>query len=283
MRIRKLSAQRDLPGIGIHLGFRKQQLAGNRIDRSVVEHEADLGGIRRNPVEIAAVKRAAQLVHLRDRLGEVGVDRVELLDGSEAGGVVLDHQRAFAHQRSADDAADRRTDRRVIEIEFCTRDFGLAAADFGLGLTLRRDRLFVLHFRGRALAGQCRDTPRMLGGEIKRSHCLVQRGLARLQFHLERLGVDPVQRIASFHLGALLEQALDDDARNPRPNFRNPGGRDPARQFTHEGAGLGPYGKGAYLRLGGFCRGGRRDRLIAASQKRRHRSQHQNDACRSRS
>ena len=207
------------PGIGVHLGFGKQQLAGNRIDRAVVEHEADLGCVGRNPVEIAAVKRPAQLVHLRDRLGEIGVDRVELLDRGETGGVVLHHQRAFAHQRGADDAADRRTDRCIIEIEPGARDVGLAAADLGLGLALGPDGLFVLGLGRRALAGQRRDAPRMLCGKIERSHRLVQRSFARLQFHLERLGIDPVQRIAGLHLGALLEQALDDDARNPRTNI----------------------------------------------------------------
>ena len=59
------------------------------------------------------------------------------------------------------------------------------------------------------------------------------------------LRIDPVQRIAGLHLGALLEQALDDDAGDARANFRNPGRRDPARQFAHEGAGLRPYGEGA--------------------------------------
>ena len=281
--MRKLSAQRDLPGIGIHLGFGKQQLAGKRIDRAVVEHEAHLGRIGRNPVEIAAVEGAAQLVHLRDRLGEVGIDRIELLDRGETGGLVLHHQRAFADQRGADDAADRRADRRVIEIEFRARDVGLAAADLGLGLALGRDRLFVFGLGRRALAGQRRDAPRMLRGEIERSRRLVQRGLARLQFDLERLGVDPVQRIAGLHLGSLLEQALDDDAGDARANFRNPGRRDPAGQFPNDRAGLGTYGEGADFRFGRLCRRGGGDRFVAASQKRRHRSQHQNDACRLRS
>ena len=228
-------------------------------------------------------KARRSLLHLRDRLGEVGVDRIELLDRGETGGLVLHHQRAFAHQRGADDAADRRTDRRVIEIEFRAGDVGLAAADLGLGLALGRDGLFVLGLGRRALAGQRRDAPRMLRGEIERSHRLVQRGLARLQFHLERLGVDPVQRIAGRHLGALLEQTFDDDAGDARTDFRNPGGRDPAGQFANEGAGLRPYGEGADFRLGRLCRRGRGDRFIAASQKRRHRSEHQNDACRLRS
>ena len=58
----------------------------------------------------------------------------------------------------------------------------------------------------------------------------------------------------AVHLGALLEQALDDDAGDARANFRNPGGRDPAGQFAHEGAGLRPYGEGADFGLGRFCR-----------------------------
>jgi len=86
------------------------------------------------------------------------------------------------------------------------------------------------------LACQCRDTPRMLAGKIKSSRSLVQRGFARLQLDLERLGVDPVQRIASLHFGSLLEQTLDDDPGNPRANFRNPCRRDPAGQFPNQGA-----------------------------------------------
>ena len=106
----------------------------------------------------------------------------------------------------------------------------------------------------------------MLGGEIERGLGLVQRGFARLQFHLERLGIDPVQRITGLHLGSLLEQTFDDDTGDPRANFRNPGGRDPARQFAHDGAGLRPYGEGAHFRFGRFGRCGRGHRFIAASQ-----------------
>ena len=96
---------------------------------------------------------------------------------------------------------------------------------------------------------------------------MCQRGLARLQFHLERLGIDPVQRIAGFHFGALLKQALDDDAGDARANFGNTGRRDPAGQFADDGAGLGPHREGADFRLGRRCScrsHGRR--FIAASQ-----------------
>ena len=267
IRIGKLAAQRDLPGIGIDLGFGEQQLARNRIDRRRRRARGGPWPRRAQSGRDRHCRSARRsLLHLRDRLGEVGIDRIELLDRGETGGLVLHHQRAFAHQRGADDAADRRTDRRIVEIELGACDVGLAAADLGLGLALGADGLFVLGLGRRALAGQRRDAPRMLCGEIERSHRLVQRGFARLQFHLERLGVDPVQRIAGLHLGALLEQALDDDAGDARANFRNPGGRDPAGQFAHEGAGLRPYGEGADFRLGRFCRDRRRSHRYADPQ-----------------
>ena len=78
--------------MGIDLGVGEQQLAVERIERAVVEHEAHLGGIGRDALEVAALEGAAQLVELGDRLGEVGIDRIELLDGGEVGLVL--HRRA---------------------------------------------------------------------------------------------------------------------------------------------------------------------------------------------
>ena len=178
---------------------------------------------------------------------------------------VLDYQRALAHQRRADDAADRRTDRRVIEIELRACYFGPAAADLGLGLALGADGLFVLGLGRRALTGQRRDAPRMLAGQIERGHRLVQRGFARLQFHLERLGIDPVQRIARCHFGTLLEQTLDDDAGDAGTNVRNAGRCYPAGQFTDDRTCLGSHRECTDFRLG-RCSCCRSHRLIAASQ-----------------
>ena len=84
-------------------------MPGDRIDRAVVEHQAHLRRIGRDAVEFAALERAAQLIEFGHRLGEVGIDRIELLDGRKVG-LVLHHQRAFADQRRADDAVDRRAD-----------------------------------------------------------------------------------------------------------------------------------------------------------------------------
>ena len=69
------------------------------------------------------------------------------------------------------------------------------------------------------------------------------------------------------HFGALLEQSLDDDARDACANIRNPRGRDPAWKFPNKGARLRPYGEGADFRFGRSCRyRGHSRRLIAASQ-----------------
>ena len=143
------------------LASENSNLPAMRIDRAVVQHQADLHGVGRDAVEIAALERAAQLIEFGHRLGEIGIDRIELLDGRKTRGLVLHDERAFAHQRGADDAVDRRADGRIIEIELGARDVGLAARDVGGGLPLGRDGFFVLGFGRRALAGQRRDAARV--------------------------------------------------------------------------------------------------------------------------
>ena len=236
LRIGKLAAQRHLPGMGIDLGVREQQFAGQRIERAVVEHQADLHRVGRDAVEIAALEGAAQLIEFGHRLGEVGIDRIELLDGRKACGLVLHHQRAFADQRRADDAVDRRADGRVIQIESGARDVGLAALDVGLGLPLGRDGFFVLGFGRRALAGQRRDAARLRRRLIERGLGARQRRLGRLHLDLERPRIDPVERIAGLDLAALAEQALDHDAGHARAHFGHARRRDASRQFAHHRA-----------------------------------------------
>ena len=99
--IRELAAQRHLSGVGIDLGVGEQQLAGEP-DRPCRRRAR--GGPWPRP---GAIRSRSPLSNARrslfisaDRLGEVGIDRVELLDGGEAGGLVLHHQRAFADQRA---------------------------------------------------------------------------------------------------------------------------------------------------------------------------------------
>ena len=59
---------------------------------------------------------------------------------------MLNHQRALADLRRADDAVDRRADGRIVEIEVGAREIGLAALHLGRRFTLGRDRLLVFDF-----------------------------------------------------------------------------------------------------------------------------------------
>ena len=166
-------------------------------------------------------------------------------------GLVLHHQRALAHQRGADDAADRRTDRRVIEIELGARDFGLAAADLGLGLALGADGLFVLGLGRRALAGQRRDAPRMLAGQIERGHRLVP-ARPRSPAVPPRTACGSIRYSGSpaFTSVPCWNRRSTTMPETRGANVGNPGRRDPAGQFAHDGAGLRLDGEGADFGLG---------------------------------
>ena len=268
--------------MGIDLGVREQQLAGQRIDRAIVQHQADLHRVRRDAVEVAALERAAQLIEFVHRLGEVGIDRIELLDGRQARGLVLHHQRAFADQRGADDAVDRGADGRIIQIEFGAGDVGLAALDVGLRLLQRGNRLFVLGFRHRALAEQRRNAPRLQRRLFERGLRPRQRRFVRLQFHVKRPRIDPVERIAGPDFAALAERALDDDAGDARTHVGHARRRDASGQFAHHRARLRLYGDDADVWLGRWCCGGGDIRFIAATEQRRRRGEHQCNAGRSR-
>ncbi len=66
-------------------------------------------------------------------LGEVSVDRVQLLNSRHQCRLVLPYQRSFADQRSPDAAADRCTQLTITEVEPCGRQVGLGSQTIGLG------------------------------------------------------------------------------------------------------------------------------------------------------
>ena len=67
--------------------------------------------------ELAAGEIAPQLAQLADRLRDVDIDRIELLDGGEVRGAALLDQRALGEERAADPPADRGADVGVVEVE----------------------------------------------------------------------------------------------------------------------------------------------------------------------
>ena len=119
---------------------------------AVVEHQPHLGGFRARALQVAAFEIAPKLVELADRLREVGIDGVELLDGRDAVASLCPTSAPSVTSARADAAADRRADGRVVEVELRARDVGLARRDVGLGLRAVGDDVFVLRLRGRLLA-----------------------------------------------------------------------------------------------------------------------------------
>ncbi len=83
---------------------------------AVVELETNLGRVRRYALQASRREVALHSVQLRHRLGEVGVDRVELLDRRQMRGFGLADERAFRHERAPDAARDRRANGGVVEI-----------------------------------------------------------------------------------------------------------------------------------------------------------------------
>jgi hypothetical protein len=152
------------------------------------------------------------LVQLGNRLGEIGIDRVELLNRCDMGDVGLPDQRAFGHQRSPDPAVDRRADRGVIEIELCARDIGIAGGNVSLCLTQAGDRELELRLRNRARGRQRLRALGVLRLLVEHGAGLGKRGFSGSQFNLEWRGIEPIKHLAGLDLASLLEIAADDNS-----------------------------------------------------------------------
>ena len=190
----------------------------------------------RESLEPALGEVAPELIELGDRLREVGVDRIELLDGREMRGFVLADQRPLGHESSPDSPGDRRPHGRIVEVQLGASDGRLLCRDFGLRLTLRRQSKFVLRLRRRRSrsagflscsswrVGLCQSCLSL--GQCRAALCRVRPGTSR---------IDAVEHGARLDQAALLEGSLEDDAAHARADLGDPNGRDPAWQFLGQG------------------------------------------------
>ena len=137
-------------------------------------------------------------------LGEIEIDRIELLDDGEQGGVALSDESAFRDLRPADAAGDRRGDGGVGEIELRGFLRGLGGQDFR-GAHLQRG-LGVFGF--------------LLANSFGRDEFLEALGLAfglfQIRFGtgeaghravtggLQRCGIDFEKQLSGFHVGTFL-------------------------------------------------------------------------------
>lgn len=91
--IGELAAQDDLASARVDRDVAEQQLARQRIEAAVILNQRGLDLILTDFLQLPGAERAAQFVELTGRLGEVGVDRIELLNQRQRRGFVLPDQR----------------------------------------------------------------------------------------------------------------------------------------------------------------------------------------------
>jgi hypothetical protein len=129
--VRELGAQRHRAGVRIHGQVREQQLARQRVDAVVLQHQFHAPGVGLLPA--SAGNGFAQGQQLGAALREVHVDRVDLLDGGQLRRLATAHQGAFGHERAPDAAGDRRGHCGVLQIQLGTRERCLGLAQTRLG------------------------------------------------------------------------------------------------------------------------------------------------------
>ena len=220
-------------GAGIDRHFGELQLAGLRVLAAVFQQQFDRGGVVAGLLQAAAGQVVAQLEDFQGRLGDVDVDRVELLDHRHGSALAIAHQRALADRRAADAPGDRRQHLGVAQVDGGRLQRGLGFHLLGPCFVelLAADRLFIhqqLIALGQRLAG-------------------LQGGLGAFQGRGIECRVDLVQLLTGFYFPALGEQALENDAVDLWPHFGDAIGTGTPWQLGGEGKCLGLQGDHADL------------------------------------
>ena len=138
VRVRENRAQRDRAGGLIDGDIRKFQRAGLRILKTVIRHQLHF----RFAVflfQAAIGQLLFQAQEIIARLGDVNIDRIQLLNSCQGSRLTILHQRPFGHRGFTNPAADRRGDFGVGQID--ARSFhGRFRCDHGrIALLCRRD------------------------------------------------------------------------------------------------------------------------------------------------
>ena len=252
-----LGAQRDLAGAFVDGQVGEEQRALLAVFASVVELDAYGGAFTPfGMLELATFQTGLQAHDGRGGLGDVDVDRVDLLHGGQRRGGPLADQRALGDQRPADAAADRRGDGGVGQVDLGRPEGGTGHADVGRCLLLGGHGIvIVLPADGvgldqRGVAGD------LLGGQLLGRDGPVQRGLGTVDGSFQRGRIDLEQLLAGLHVRAFLEQPFFQDAGGAGANFGHARGFDTAGQVfgdAHRGEGHLQY---AHRQGGRYLAGG---------------------------
>ena len=198
---------------------------------AIGQQQAHAGAVRAGALELAALERAPQLHRLVGRLGEVDIDRIDLLHHRQRRGFTLADQRAFGHQRAANAARDRGRDPGIAEVDARGLQGRLGHGHIGLGLLLGRlcaDEFLLADGLGldqRLVALGQRAGLHQVGLGLG------QAGLGAVVAGLVGAGIDGKQHLTGLDFAAFAEQSLLQDTGGTRPHLGHARGLEPARQL----------------------------------------------------
>ena len=154
MRIAEQGTHGDGVGAGVDRQVGEQQLAGQRVLAAVGQDQAHGDVLVGDTLHLAFADRPLHGGDFAGRLGEVHVDRIDLLDAGQRCRRVLADQRAFGDQRTPRAAVDRRGDRGVAQAQAGLLQFGLGRGNLRQGLARVGLRFGVLAFADGAVLDQ---------------------------------------------------------------------------------------------------------------------------------
>jgi len=231
LRVGEFGAQADRAGVRVDRHIREKYLAGLRIDAAVFQQHFHAGGF--GALEFARLDGSPQAQYIRAGLGEVDVDRVELLDGRQQRGFAPADQRALGHQRAADAPGNRGGDAGVFQILIGAdqRGFGLLGLGGGQVVFLLAD---------------CLDCQQRLVAldRLARDHQVCPGGLGTCAIGAR---IDLEQGGARLDIAAFLKQPLFNHSLDARAHLRRAVSLQASRQILRERRAACGYGDHVHL------------------------------------
>ena len=236
-RVVEQGAHGHVVGAGVHRQVGEGQRAGAGVLGAVGQQQAHAQLVGFDALQLAVADLLLQAQHLGGRLGEVDVDRIDLLHHGQRRGLAFAHQRALGHQRAR--AVDGRGDARIVQLQLGALQVGARQRHLGAGLAFVGGGLGVVAFADGAVADQVGIAAQLVGRGGQAGLGARQVGGLGIVGGLQRRRVDLEQRVAALDVLAFLIEARGDDAGHPRAHFGFAVGLHPAGQFGGDGGGGG--------------------------------------------
>ncbi|MNQ59629.1 hypothetical protein D3C85_738840 [compost metagenome] len=166
------------------------------------------------------------------------MDRVQLLNEGQWGGLVMAYQRALGDQRPADAPGDRCGNGGVTQVQACPLQGRLGRGHLGFGLLRGGAGVVMVLAADRVDADQLAVALILQAGLEVIGLGLGQAGPGAVVIGLERRRVDAEQDIALFHVAAFAKHLLQHHAGHPCADFGNARGENATIELGADGQGL---------------------------------------------